>query len=236
MLVPTWRGWLCILLVFGGLGVVALTTIHPFLAVSAPESGGILVVEGWLPDRALEQAIARFRQGGYDMVYVTGGPLDLGGPLAGFKTYADVSTAIMQKMGLEPKFLQPVPAPRVKQDRTYTSALALRRWFEVHNLHPQRLTVVTEGAHARRSWLLFEKVFGKEARVGIVAIEPQDYEPKSWWTSSQGVRIVGSELLAYGYARFLFWPRTPGNSMAPADVNERPPEAKPALPATEPAR
>jgi hypothetical protein len=62
------------------------------------------------------------------------------------------------------------------------------------------------GAHARRSWLLFEKVLGPTTRVGIIAVEDCDYDPKRWWRASQGVRIVLDELIAYCYARFVFSP------------------------------
>ena len=62
------------------------------------------------------------------------------------------------------------------------------------------------GPHARRSRLLFEKAFGRDTRVGIIALEDRDYDPAHWWKSSQGVRTVTDELIAYGYARLLFHP------------------------------
>lgn len=207
-LLPTWRGWACIVLaaalLIGGLAVA----IHPFLSVSRPAAGGVMVVEGWLPDRALQTAIQEFRSRKYQRMYVTGIPVELGGPLMDYPTYADLSAAILLKMGMETNLVQPVPAPRVSQDRTYTSALSLKRWFEQHGETARSLTVITEGTHARRSRLLFSKAFGSDYEVGVISVPPDTYDPRRWFAASAGVRGVIGETLAYGYARFLFWPRT----------------------------
>ena len=40
----------------------------------------------------------------------------------------------------------------------------------------------------------------------MVAIPANDFDERHWWRSSQGVRIVIGEVLAYGYARLLFHP------------------------------
>jgi hypothetical protein len=66
--------------------------------------------------------------------------------------------------------------------------------------------VLTEDAHARRTRLLYEKAFGDGTRVGIISVANPDYEGKHWWSSSQGVREVIGESIAYIYARFFFWP------------------------------
>ena len=67
------------------------------------------------------------------------------------------------------------------------------------------IDVISFGAHARRSWILFEKVFSS-VNVGIVAISPNEYDTSRWWLSSAGVRNVISESIAYLYARFIFSP------------------------------
>ena len=36
---------------------------------------------------------------------------------------------------------------------------------------------------------------------GIIAVEDQDYDSKRWWESSDGVRTVIGEMIAYVYAR-----------------------------------
>jgi len=70
-------------------------------------------------------------------------------------------------------------------------------------LNEASIDVVSLGVHARRSWLLFEKVFSS-VDVGIIAIRPNSYDTSRWWLFSEGVRSVISESIAYLYARFIF--------------------------------
>jgi hypothetical protein len=194
-----------LLLLVGTLfAITALRTVHPFLATSAPIPGGALVVEGWATDYALEDAIAEFRRHDYRKLYVTGGPLERGAPLSEYKTYAELGAATLLRLGLDQDAVQAVPAPLVRQDRTFTSAIVLKNWLRQRNAMPTHVNLISLGAHARRSRLLFEKAFAGDLRVGIVAIEDRAYDAKRWWASSNGVRAVVGELLAYGYARLFF--------------------------------
>ena len=102
-----------------------------------------------------------------------------------------------------------VPSMPVRQDRTYASALALKDWLAAHNLNPSGLNLMTLGPHARRSRLLFHKALGKGVDVGVISVASQDYDPKHWWHSSQGVRVVLSESIAYTYASLFFHPKRP---------------------------
>ena len=112
----------------------------------------------------------------------------------------------LRKMAKSPLPILAVPAPRVDRDRTYSTAVALRRWFDGHGGAPPRINLVTVGAHARRSRLLFEKALRPDTEVGILAVEDPYYDPKRWWVTSYGVRTVTSELIAYLYSSLLFHP------------------------------
>jgi hypothetical protein len=206
-LLPTWRGWLLLLLAGLLLAIGAVRRAQSFLAVTDPVAGGALVVEGWAPDYALEEVVAEFRRHHYTRLYVVGVPLERGAPLSAYKTYAELSAATLLKLGLDRDSVQAVPAPAVRQDRTYASALVLKQWWQEHNAVPSEFNLVSLGPHARRSRLLFQEAFGREVRVGIIALEDRDYDPQHWWNSSEGVRTVTDELIAYGYARLLFHPR-----------------------------
>jgi len=204
LLVPTRRGWLLLLLVAGCLGLVLLRTIHPFLAVSAPVTGGVLVAEGWLADYALQAAVEEFKRDDYEGFYVTGIPLEKGAPLSEYRTYAELGAAVVTKLGLATNEVHAVPAPDVRQDRTYASAVALKRWMNREGRTVPALTVVSVGAHARRTRLLYERAFGAGTEIGIIAVPDREYEPHRWWASSSGVRDVVDETVAYLYARFIF--------------------------------
>ena len=72
---PTLRGWVLLALSFAALVLLAAREIRPFLAVTDPVPGGVLVVEGWVPDYMLEAAIAEFKRNHYAKLFVTGIPL-----------------------------------------------------------------------------------------------------------------------------------------------------------------
>jgi uncharacterized SAM-binding protein YcdF (DUF218 family) len=95
------------------------------------------------------------------------------------------------------------------RDRTYASAVALRVWFQTHNINVPSVNVVTEGAHARRTRLMFEEALGKDVAVGIIAVPNPDYDQRRWWLYSDGVKEVSSEALAYIYSRLFFHPSEP---------------------------
>jgi uncharacterized SAM-binding protein YcdF (DUF218 family) len=205
-LVPTWRGWVLLVVMFGMLSFIAIRGAYPFLAVNDPRPGGVLVVEGWAADYALEAAVADFRQYSYEKVYVTGGPIEWGAPLSSYKTYAELGSATLLALGMSSNVVQAVPGPRVMKDRTYACAVALKKWVDEHGVQVTRINLLTVGPHARRSRLLFQKAFGKEMPIGVLAITEPEYNGRRWWRSSLGFRAVTDEAIAYLYARFLFHP------------------------------
>jgi DUF218 domain len=205
-LVPTLRGGLLLALGFAALAFFVVRGIHPFLAVTEPVPGGVLVVEGWVPDYILEVAIAEFRQNQYARLFVTGLPLEQGAPLSEYTNYAYLGAATLVKLGLSTNDVQAVPTGLTRRDRTYSTAISLKHWWHEHEMAPTKVNLITGGPHARRSRLLFKKALGSGITVGVIAVGAQDYDEQHWWHSSQGVRIVIGEALAYAYARLLFYP------------------------------
>ena len=195
-----------LLVACAALGGVAGRSIYPFLAAHESLPGGVLVVEGWMADYGMEAARAEFGRNHYASLLVTGGPIDEGAPLYEYRTYAERGAAILVRLGLDTNQVQAVPAPVVARDRTFTSGLSLRAWFQAHPQAPRKVNLLSQGAHARRSRLLFQKALGPDAQVGILAVEDRDYDPSHWWRSSAGVRTIMSETISYAYARFYFNP------------------------------
>lgn len=204
---PTRRGWFLILLAAAALGLTFLKTAHPFLAVNDSRPGGALIVEGWAADCVMAAAMAEFKAHPYTRLYMTGGPLEHGVRFSEYQSHAQLGAIVITRMGFDTNFLQVVPAPPVEHDRTYTAALALRRWLREHHAAETNFNLIGAGPHARRSRMMFEKALG--AKVGVIAVAPEDYEPKRWWRSSNGFRNVTDELIAYFYARLFFWPPQP---------------------------
>ena len=70
----------------------------------------------------------------------------------------------------------------------------------------KRIDVATVALHARRSRLLYQKAFGSQTEVGIIALDDLTYDPAHWWRYSEGVRETIGESIAYVYARLFFHP------------------------------
>ena len=181
--------------------VFSIRGVYSFLAVNNPVDNGALVVEGWVPDYALQEAITEFRKGHHSQIFVTGGPLENGAPLSEYKTFAELGAATLLRLGLDTNAVQAVPAPKVRLDRTYASAVALKSWLGSHRVTEKNFNVISLGPHARRSRLLFEKALGNDYKVGVIAVENQAYDAKRWWASSAGVRTMTDEMIAYVYTR-----------------------------------
>ena len=208
--VPTWRGFVLIamLCTIGFFGL--LYGIHPFLAVSQPQGQGILVVEGWLSDKDFELALPLLASQSYHTIITTGGTLEEGSiyqkVFPDQSTGADVAAAEIIALGISKNRVKPVSSPPTQMDRTYTSAIAVKLWFDQTYNAPLVIDVLTVGAHARRTWLLFDLALDKNYRVGVIALRDRHYNEKRWWHSSEGIKTVIKEAIGYLYAKFLFWP------------------------------
>ena len=200
-------GWIVILLTGIISFIIGIHTLHPFLALNAPIHGDIMVVEGWLPDYALQKAVNEFQHGSYQLLVTTGGPLLQGSNLAEYGTLAELAALTITKIGFDANTLVAIPTPAVNRDRTYASAIELKKWIDRIDMNIESLDIYSLGPHSRRSRLLFQYVFDTDITVGIVAVQNRSYDPRKWWKTSIGVRTVISEAIAYFYARFIFNPQ-----------------------------
>jgi DUF218 domain len=203
----SWRGWLLITAV-GLVGTyLAFLNVHPFLAVTHRVNTNILVVEGWMQQYAIRAGAEEFKSGSYERVFTTGGPQSGEARYTNdYNTAASVGAEILKKFGVPDDHVQMVPSRVIVRERTYSSAVALRDWFREHGVSVHSMNVVTEDAHARRTQFLYQKAFGKNVLVGVIAVQNPDYDPRNWWRYSAGVREVIGESIAYIYARFFFYP------------------------------
>ena len=201
----TFKGWVSLFATAAIFLVFMMTNIHPFLAVTSPIKADALVVEGWLSDEALKQAVAEISTGSYRQIFTTGGPVERGSYLIEYKNFAEIAAATLKEMGVPKEKLVVVPTPRVIRDRTHASAVAFRQWLLTSNDQLESINLFTNDAHARRSWLIYKQILAPKIKVGVIAAEPAEYDPKKWWVSSEGVRTVISEAIAYIYALFVKW-------------------------------
>jgi hypothetical protein len=194
---------LCVLASYAG-----LRGIYPFLAPDRPLASDILVVEGWVPNYALKRGLDLSVEWKSSYLLLAGGTVrGEVNPEPG-DTYAHMAMKRLQRIGGDLPHVHPVPSPELLpqpvRDRTYAEALAIKKWLKDQGVSVRSINVLTMGPHARRSRLLFQKAFGPNVEIGVIAIQDREYDPRFWWRYSEGVKEVLSEGAAYLYARFLF--------------------------------
>lgn len=204
VILPTWRGWTAMALLLSAATWAWLASVHPFLALHAPVGGEALVVEGWIPDYALRDALREFRARGYPILITTGGPIPEGTAISYQGNYAQLAAATLREFGLPADSIIAVPAPWVRKDRTYAEGAALAEWMRGQGRILHSLDVYSFSAHARRSRLLYSLALGPRTRVGVLSGRDRDYDPERWWAASSGFRSVTDEWIAYLYAKFAF--------------------------------
>ena len=215
---PTLWGWFALLVASGATLVALAFGANAWLAPNQPlshrleqDGARILIVEGWLDEADLMQAIEAFRRGRYERIVTTGGPMDGWVGVQSWRTYADRSASYLRQNGLGSVRIDAVPAPASQQDRTFLSAVMVREWAKHSGVALHTVDLFSAGVHARRSHRLFQMAFGADVQVGVLASRPLDVDPEHWWRSSAAAKAVLGELLSVAWTTCCFWPPQPGS-------------------------
>jgi hypothetical protein len=189
-----------------GLSFVSIRGLYSFLALSDPVLGGVIAIEGWIHDINVEQTINRYDPTHDLDVYIINAV-----PPAGFgresgRRHSEYIETKLKGAGVPTERVHLVFYEASNKDRTYHTALALKNWLRERGIPITSLNVVTTGAHARRSRLLFRKAFGDKIKIGVIPTSDLDYDPAHWWRSRAGVGHMIYQSFAYLYARFFFHP------------------------------
>lgn len=203
---PSWRGWILLLALIGLAGFGGVRTVHRFLSANAPVGADVLVIEAWVPDYVLKDGLELAAARNCRLVLLTGGTVKGEPNPEPGDTYPRMAEQRIRRFGGNMDRIRMVEAITPTRDRTYASAVAVREWMIREKVDVSKIDLLTMGAHARRSRLLFEKALGPDVEVGILSIPDREYDAAHWWLYSEGVKEVLSEGAAYFYARFLFYP------------------------------
>lgn len=213
---PTWWGGLLLLVVALALAAGLVLNAYALLAPSQPARGlagtgaRTLVVEGWLDQGELRQAMAVLRTGRYERVLTTGGPIKSWSEDAQWHDFAARAASYLRKNGVAVPVIS-VPAPESAQDRSYLSAVMVRDWAQQSGVSLDAIDLFSAGVHARRSWLVFRMALGDPVEVGVIAAQPTEYDARRWWTSSSGAKNTMGEVLSLAWTKCCFWPAARGS-------------------------
>jgi hypothetical protein len=216
---PTWWGALVVLVLVGALGAATVPQLGTWLAPNAPAPGRegrgarILIVEGWLDDDVLDDALAAVRHGSYARVVTSGGPIETWREIQPWSSYAERAADHLRRHGLGAIPVVALPAPETAKNRTYLSALVVRDWMRSHDLAGEDVDLFSAGVHARRSRLVYRMAFGPDVEIGVLAARPRRYDLERWWETSEGAKSVIGELLNLAWTECCFWPQRPASAV-----------------------
>jgi len=200
----TWRARLLLLVFIVAIGIALARSVGGFLAVNEPVNGEYLAVEGWMPAFAYRRAAELYRSRGYLKVIAVGAVPDSEVSNGTPREFAAVGSLVAA--GIPESAIVQAMGGQVHQDRTFHSALNVRKWLRSEGIESARIDVLTLGAHARRSRLMFAAALGPQVQVGVIAVPDPRFDLAHWWRTSEGVRSVIGETIAYVYARLFFDP------------------------------
>ncbi len=202
----TFSGWLVLLLLLILIYRLWLGNVCSWLSLNHPIKAKTLVVEGWIEDYALKNAVDFYERNGYKHLIVTGIPITQWYDYMEFKNTAAGAEAVIKGDGFKDSIYQAVIPRSVVINRTYNTAVATRILFEKHPGWGKAFNIYSVGVHSRRTHLMFERAFGDEYKIGIIADTDRTFDPKHWWKSSKGFRNVSNEFVAFSYVWAFFHP------------------------------
>lgn len=115
-------------------------------------------------------------------------------------SYAIEGKELLTQNGVEPDKIIPVPAERVVYNRTYSSALAVKKWLENSEIPIEGINVYSLGIHSRRSWISYKNLFNDEFPVGVISGKQRFYR------RSYLAIPIGRELIGYFWYRAVLLP------------------------------
>jgi len=178
--------------------IVGLATImlfvQRFLTVTQPTGQGVLVVEAWIPDQSLKSAATAFSNGAYRYLVVIGHQEDSPDKS---KCHFRMATDELIRAGAPRDRVVTITLPSQEVNRTRTTAQGFKKWLLNADPHLCCVDVYTVGVHARKSWITFRSVLGRDYRVGVIAGPESTYDPNYWIGSRRGIWLVFRNLAGY---------------------------------------
>jgi DUF218 domain len=197
---PTWLGSFCLALFLAIPLVWWCFCWESFLSLTDRLPAEVLVVEGWIGENGVRAAAAEFRSGGYQYVVATGARPDQG---RGWQdpgwSYAQGAANELARAGIPREKIILAPAENSERARTFESAVSVFQMLESLTIKPTSINVFTWGPHARRSRLVYAKVYTNRARIGVISWVPATRPVRAWWQSSEQAKEFLTES-----AGFLF--------------------------------
>ena len=183
----------------------------------------VLVVEGWLGYYGYDgflAAASEFNQGHYQYIVATGGLREKQNGQDP-RNYAEMAEQALVRFGVPRDRVIAAPTEGIERERTFKSAVAAWQALRDRGIRPLALNVLTLGPHARRSQLVYEKVFRPASQVGVVAWAPSSYQTEPWWRSQSRTKCLLKETVGYPFEVLLNSGRSSNSPVSDVSSNFR---------------
>jgi len=203
---PTLLGFFLILVIIVIIGRLLMPSIYKFLFLNKPVTTNTMVLEGWVPTYALQDALKYYAENNYENLIVTGIPITQYEYASDFNYTSQATILALKHFGFTDTIYEAANPTNIYKDRTYTTAIITKEIFEKHPEWDKSFNVYSMGVHSNRSLVLFKKAFPDDYEIGMVAHSDRAFIGEEWWKSSIGFRNISNELLALTYAKLFFYP------------------------------
>lgn len=86
-----------------------------------------------------------------------------------YDSFAELARNELLSIGMDSSLIVAVPANLVKINRTLTSALAVKDFLKTSGITVEGINIISEGTHARRTWMTYNKVLNESYKIGIIS-------------------------------------------------------------------
>jgi hypothetical protein len=115
-----------------------------------------------------------------------------------FGSVAEFARKKLLLMGIDSTRVIAIPCKSVRINRTLKSVLAVQDWLKTSDIEVKGINIVSLGAHARRTWMTYNKIMNKKCEIGIISL------PDNKNRYSKGHRILTTLREAFGLIYYWF--------------------------------
>jgi hypothetical protein len=104
----------------------------------------------------------------------------------------------LRLLGIDSTFITAAYGEKVVVNRTLTSALAFRDWLQKSQIKVTGINIISLGAHARRTWMIYNKILDEKYSIGTISI------PDYYYSNSLSYRLFKNIREALGIIYYWF--------------------------------
>lgn len=187
---PAWQRWAALFIVLVILFVIFAPYAHQFLAVTQRViDADTLVVEEWSADVVRQAAADEFKNGNYERLLIS---CLRGDRQENTRGHIHKSTEVhrMIALGIPKEKILESYTPTTGNHQSASMARGVRDTLRKMNIKSKGVNVMAPATHARKTWLVHCRAMFPETSAGIIAVQPDIYNPDRWWLNSKSAKWV----------------------------------------------